>query len=406
MMIRKIAWRNLWRNRRRTLVSISSIFFAVILAILMRSMQEGSYNQMIDTAARFYMGYGQVHQQGYWADKTINQLMEDIPTNRAKINAVENISSVFGRLETFGMAATDSLTKGVMVIGTEPEGENQLSKLAQKLVKGQYLTSNGPDIMVSEGLADFLHLKPGDTLAILGQGYHGATAAGLFAITGIIRHPNPQLNNQTIYMNLPTVQEFVSAPQMLTSYILNMADIRKIDHTLKEARKVLNPEDYEVMSWEELSPEMVNMIEADRAGGVIMVYILYIVIAFGIFSTILMMTIEREREFGILTAVGMEKGKIYHMMILEALFIGMLGMGASVLVGYPILWYMEKHPIPLTGDMAVAMEKMGMEALINFSASMDIIWPQGLAIFLIMLVCTLYPIYHIAKLKTVEAIHA
>ncbi|AZQ61073.1 ABC transporter permease [Flammeovirga pectinis] len=405
-MITKIAWRNLWRSKRRTITSISSIFFAVILAILMRSLQEGSYGQMIDTAARFYMGYGQVHKKGFWEDKSINNLMTDSKKTRDQILSEKNVKDVFGRLETYGMAATDSLTKGVMIVGTEPEGENQLSNLSSKIVKGKYINNNSKGILIGEGLSKYLGLTVNDTLAILGQGYHGATAAELYKIDGVIKHPNPQMNNQVVYMSLPTVQYFVSAPNMLNAYILNVNDNQKIEKTVAGIREKLSGEDFEVMSWAELSPEMVNLINTDREGGKLMIYILYIVIAFGIFSTILMMTIEREREFGILIAVGMVKRKIYNMLLQESLFIGLIGIFSSFLAGFPILLYMENHPIAITGANGDAMAKMGMEPLLRFTASLDIIWPQALLMACIMVLCTVYPIYYISKLKTVEAIHS
>ncbi|WP_062617327.1 ABC transporter permease [Flammeovirga sp. SJP92] len=405
-MITKIAWRNLWRNKRRTITSISSIFFAVILAILMRSLQEGSYGQMIDTAARFYLGYAQVHQNGFWEDKSINNLMTDSEEKRKKILSDQNIKGAFGRLETYAMAATDTLTKGVMIVGTEPEGEDQLSKLSLKMTKGKYLSSESKNIIIGEGLANYLGINVNDTLALLGQGYHGASAAELYKIQGILKHPNPQMNNQVVYMSLPTVQYFVSATNMLNSYILNVHDNRLVDKTVEELKTKLDLDTYEVMSWAELSPEMVNLINTDREGGKLMTYILYVVIAFGIFSTILMMTIEREREFGILIAVGMVRRKIYSMLLQESLFIGMIGIASSIIAGFPILLYMENHPIHLEGAQGEAMAKMGMEPILRFTASLDIIWPQAVLMAVIMVICTIYPIIHVARLKTVEAIHS
>ncbi|KXX70107.1 hypothetical protein AVL50_14650 [Flammeovirga sp. SJP92] len=372
----------------------------------MRSLQEGSYGQMIDTAARFYLGYAQVHQNGFWEDKSINNLMTDSEEKRKKILSDQNIKGAFGRLETYAMAATDTLTKGVMIVGTEPEGEDQLSKLSLKMTKGKYLSSESKNIIIGEGLANYLGINVNDTLALLGQGYHGASAAELYKIQGILKHPNPQMNNQVVYMSLPTVQYFVSATNMLNSYILNVHDNRLVDKTVEELKTKLDLDTYEVMSWAELSPEMVNLINTDREGGKLMTYILYVVIAFGIFSTILMMTIEREREFGILIAVGMVRRKIYSMLLQESLFIGMIGIASSIIAGFPILLYMENHPIHLEGAQGEAMAKMGMEPILRFTASLDIIWPQAVLMAVIMVICTIYPIIHVARLKTVEAIHS
>ena len=190
-----------------------------------------------------------------------------------------------------------------------PDVENQLTGIAGKISSGKYLQPTDDGVVIGDGLARFLKLQINDTLVIITQGYHGISAAGKFPVKGLIKHVSPELNKSIIYMELKTCQNFLGAENKLTSLVVNVADNEIMAKTLKKLKKEIHSP-YSVMSWEEMQPEIVQQIESDRAGGVIMKAILYIVIAFGILGTIMMMIAERRREFGVMISIGMQKRKL------------------------------------------------------------------------------------------------
>ena len=402
-MLIQLAWRNVWRNKRRTIITVSSIFFAVLLALFMRSMQLGSYENMIRNSVELYSGYIQIHRNGYWEDKSINNMMEVTDSVETIVESTPHIDFYIARLEAFVLAASGEISKGVMVIGTSPEEENRMTKLADRVIEGEYIQSDTRGVMVAQGLADYLELHLNDTIVMIGQGYHGTNAVDQYPITAIVRFSNPQQNDNMIYAPIALMQEFTSAHNLCTALVLSIDDLEKQGQVKKHLNASLGKE-YEVMDWQEMQPELVQLIESDNAGGVILLGILYLVIAFGIFGTVMMMTIERRREFGVMVAVGMQKTALGILVTLETVVIGFLGLLISLVLGIFLLLYMYHHPIPMTGNAALAMKEMGIEPLLPFSLDPVIFTSQMLAIVVIVVICLLYPFWSIGQIKPIKAL--
>ena len=402
-MLLQLAWRNVWRNKRRTIITVSSIFFAVLLALFMRSMQTGSYENMIRNSVELYSGYIQIHRNGYWSDKSINNMMELTDSLASAVGGTPHINFFIPRLETFVLAASREISKGVMVIGTTPEEEDRMTELSDRIVEGDYLHDGTRGVMVAEGLAAYLQLGLHDTIVMIGQGYHGANAVDQYPITAIVRFSNPQQNDNTIYAPIALMQEFTSAPGYCTALVISIDDLKKLPEIKRHLQSTVG-EKYEVMDWEEMQPELVQLIKSDNAGGIILLGILYTVIAFGIFGTVMMMSMERRREFGVMIAVGMQKPALSFLVMLETFIIGSLGLAISLVMGIFLLLYMYYHPIPMTGNAALAMEEMGIEPLLPFSLEPGIFISQMLAIVIIMVICLLYPLWNIITMKPIDAL--
>lgn len=401
----KLAWRNLWRNKRRTIITVASIFFGVILSTYMTSMQEGSYENMVENAVRFYSGHIQVQNEDFWENKTINNTFEETDSLKEKIASVPGIQLVVPRLESFALASSKQLTKGSMVLGVDPQSEDQLTEISSKLVRGKYLKKGDDGILMGETLAKYLQIDVGDTLVLLGQGYHGINAAGLFPIRGIFKHPSPMLDRQLIYMDLSTAQSFYSADHLLTSLAMLVNEADEVPHIVKELKaKIHSP--YRVMSWEKMQPELVQQINGDRDSGAIMKVILFLVIGFGILGTIIMMVAERRREFGVMVAVGMQKTRLAWMLVYETFIIGLLGILSGSLAALPILYYEYFHPIKMGGQAGQMMTDMGFAPYMYFSLAPKVFTFQVLIIFIIIVVIAIYPFVNALMLKENKALRA
>jgi len=400
----KLAWRNIWRNKRRTLITVASIFFGVLLSAYMTSMQEGSYSKMVEIVVKFYSGYIQVHHQEYWENKSINNSFDYDQLLVDQLKENKEIDFVIPRLESFGLASADELTRGTAIFGIVPDLENQLTGIAGKIVEGVYLKDVDDGVVIGEGLAKYLKLQIKDTLVIITQGYHGISAAGKFPVNGIIRHVSPELNKSIIYMELKTCQYFLGAENKLTSLVVNVADNEVMNRLLGKLKSEIRPP-FSVMSWEEMQPEIVQQIESDRAGGVIMKAILYIVIAFGMLGTIMMMMAERRREFGVMVSVGMQKGKLASVLFIESLLIGILGILSGVAVTLPLLFIQAQYPIPLTGETAKLMEDFGFEPYMFFSTAPEVFWQQAISIFVLSVLVGIYPVVSTHRIEAIKALH-
>src|ERR1039457_5446901 len=236
----KLAWRNIWRNKRRTLLTAASIFLAVFLALLVRSIQTGWFDNLINIVTESYTGHLQVHKKGYWDDKDINNSMLCTDSLIHVMQSVDNVRDVVPRLEYFALSSFKQQTKGVLLIGTDPLREDNLTHLSRKVIQGKYLDKTNNGILVAQRLASFLGIKTGDTLVLIGQGFHGVSAVGKYPVRGILHFPSPQLDNQMIYMNLPTAQDFFGADKRITSvsFMLKNPDLK--NQPVASLRSVIN----------------------------------------------------------------------------------------------------------------------------------------------------------------------
>mgnify|MGYP000856643470 CR=1 FL=1 len=400
----KIAWRNLWRNKRRTFITIASVFLALFLALLMRSMQFGSYEMMKRDAVRNSTGYIQIHAPGYWEDKTIDNTFEASDELHDKVSALANVSDIIPRLESFALASSGNISKGVGIIGTIPETETKITGLAERVVSGTYFqTIAHPGILIGDDLARYLEVELYDTVTLLSQGYHGASAAMDFQITGILHFPSPEMNRQLVYMTLETARYFFAAPGRLTSYSLLLKDIDHLDETALGLKTTLG-EGYEIMTWEKMLVEIKQQIDSDSISGMFMLAILYVVVAFGIFGTILMITHERKKEFSVMIAVGMKRQKLSFIVFMETMFIGFIGIVAGIVFSIPIVYYFYLNPIPLTGEMADMMLEYNMQPLMPFSNDPAIFVAQSLVVLCLTIIIALYPFFKIMKFNLIRGL--
>lgn len=398
-----LAWRNIWRNKRRSFITIASITFAVLLASVMRSMQLGSYERMIQNAAQFYTGYIQIHQKGYWDDKTLDNSMEYDADTYNLIANTKGVEAAVPRVESFVLSSYETKTKGSLVLGIDPKEEDKLTHLKDKLVEGKYLADDDKSILVAQGLAEYLKVEVGDTLVLIGQGYHGANAAGLYPIKGIVKFPVPAQNKQTLYMSLAEAQWLFDSNDMLTSISLVIDKAKNTDRIVDEISGKVDLSTLEVMGWKTLMPDLVQGIEIDNISGRVMLWILYAVIGFGMFGTFLMMTAERMYEFGVMMAVGMKRLVMQWIIVLEMAMMATIGVLSGISISLPFLFYYHNNPIYFSGDAAEAIESFGVEAAYFFSLQPALFINQAWAIFIMAVILGFYPVYAIQRLKPVTA---
>lgn len=358
---------------------------------------------MLNNVVSFYFGYAQIHASGYWEEQTIDRSIELIPDQLASWEKSIGGYKLRPRLESFALASTGPATMGVMISGVDPAGEDQLTKLSSRLVKGSYFSNGKDEILLSEGIATELNLGVGDTMVLLSQGYHGVTAASKYPISGILRFGSPDLNKMLVFMPLPTAQDFFGAENRATSLVIELQSTNQVPGVLKILRKQLDPAEFEIMGWEELIPDLVQARAMDDAGNVIMLLILYIIIAFGLLGTVLMMVREREYEFGVLVAIGMHRIQLFGIVWAEILFLSAVGAIIGMVLAMPVVWYFHVNPIVFTGEMAAAYEKFGVEPIIPTVVELRIFLNQALVIFSLATFMAFYPLFKIMKLSPIQS---
>lgn len=403
MLYFNLAWRNIWRNKRRTIITMLSIVVAVFLASVMRSMQEGQYQDMIENTVGSFSGYIQVHADGYWDDKTLDNTLIAADSVYAKIRTEESVQAIVPRLESFALAAGQNQSRPAMVMGIDVQAEKALSDPEKRIQTGSYFERNDEhSVIIGSELMQRLDVQLGDSLVLIGQGFRGMSATGLYEIKGTIGFPNPQLNRNLVMMPLETAQYFLAAEDRLTALSLILDDTDQVESTVNSLQSTFS-DDYEVMSWEIMMPELVQTIEADRGSGLIIIFILYIVVGFGILGTVLMMITERTYELGVMISVGTPRWVIALMLSIEILLMAFVGAGIGIIVSIPIAWYFNINPIQFSGDIAEVYQSYGMEAVLQFSTEPVVFYSQGITIFIITLVFSVLPLIKASRLNPVEA---
>ncbi len=402
-MLVTLAWRNIWRQKRRTVLTASALALALFLSLTMRAMQEGSYSISIDNAARFYTGLIQLQHPDYKESQSINDLLPMDEKFLQPVLSNKQISFYLPRLESFALAASGERSKGVMVIGAIPSQEDVYSHLSQKLIHGNYLNNDDRQVLIGERLANYFNLQVGNEIILYGQGYHGQTAAGLYPVKGILRFPLPQLDSQLIYMPLNLAQELYSTGTQVTAWVLHTHDLSEINQTA-QSLKVSYSNKVNVQSWQQLAPELAQQITMDKISGIFMLYILYGVVGFGLFATITMMTLERQREFAVMLATGMLRSKLATLVVTESLFISILGIGFGLILSFPVLGYLYFNPIQMTGDAAQMMLESGFEPIIPVQVTPSMVSNQIIAVITLLLFSLIYPLVRITRLNLANSL--
>ena len=404
-MIFKIAWRNIYRNKKRSLITITSIFGALFLIILMRALQFGFYDKLIETVVESYAGYVEVHADGFWDNQNLDNSMEVDQSLINDIKSVEGVENIVQRLQTFSLISMGEKTKGGVINGINISEEQKITDWSKKMVSGSFDIGDD-EIIIGKGIAEYFDIKEDDTLILYGQGYRGMMAAGKYPVKGIIDLKNPDLNKLGIFMTIESARNYVSSEEISTHIIIDKEKYYKEENIVVDLSNVLS-KDYEIMSWKETLPEIEQTITADSAGGVIMAFILYIIVVFGMFGTVLMMTEERKYEFGVLISIGMSRIRLFGIVLIETVILSMIGVVLAILITYPICYYYYLNPIDMADLMGEGadqmMEEMGFSPIAPMSIEWNIPLTHALVIFISSLLISIYPAIKISKLNPVKS---
>jgi len=404
-MILKIALRNIYRNKKRSLITISSIFAALFFIVLMRALQFGFYDKLIETVVESYAGYVEIHADGFWDNQSLDNSMEVDQRLIDDIKSVEGVDNIVQRLQTFSLISMGDKTKGGVINGINISEEQKITDWNKKMLSGSVNLGDN-EIIIGKGIAKYFDVAENDTLILYGQGYRGMMAAGKFPIRGIIDLKNPDLNKLGVFMNMETARNYVSSDEISTHIIIDKEQYYKEEKIVDDLSQLLS-DDFEVMTWKQTLPEIEQTITADSAGGIIMAFILYVIVVFGMFGTVLMMTEERKYEFGVLISIGMSRMRLFGIILIETIILSMIGVVMAILITYPISYYYYLNPINLAdlmGDGADMMiEEMGFSPIAPMSISWDIPLSHALVIFIFSLIISIYPAIKIMKLNPVKS---
>jgi len=402
----QMAWRNVWRNPRRSVLTMAAVAFAAVILIFMLSWQFGSYDTMINTAVSIHTGHLQVQAEGYRDKQRIGQVVEQ-PERVARVVArTDGVAAHTARAGAFSLVSSEDRTYAALVVGIDPEREPAVSTLESLVRKGSFLS---PDdryrALIGRLLARSLKVDVGDEIVLLGQGRDGSIAASAVRVKGVFESGQDEFDRSTVQIPLTAFQEVYAmrgAVHELVVLCRDLEDVPVVKECLASALGALD-EGLVVLDWKELMPGLVQSIQMDLAVGFIFYVILILVVAFSILNTFLMAIFERKKEFGVLLALGSSPGRISRMILVECGLMTGLGIAAGILLGAAVTLYFESRGIAFSGAEEV-LRQFGLPERMYPELSFLSTAVGAGVVLLITSFAVIYPALRVLRLRPVEAI--
>ncbi len=399
-----IAWRNLWRRARRTLLTVASAASGLALLLIFLGIGDGGHSQMIESAVRMGSGHVVIQQKGYRERGGIGRVLDENQLRMAESWAKSAtgkfpIRYIARRTFASGLASSSDGATGVLIIGIQPGVEREASQFDDKLIKGEFLNPDDRDrVIIGEGVARKLSLDVGQKLVLMAQAAHVAEIQSrLVRVGGIMRAGLEEFDQVLVLMPLTTSQQLLMLDGEVHQVALLM-DSEHLSEDLASLGKKQLPE-MEVLSWGEVLPELKDFIRIDDGGNYLFNLVIFLLIGFTVLNTLLMSVLERNREYALLDALGLTPGKRFAMVILEATVIAALAVVVGLTLGYGVHLYLHFHGLPLdlfySGDISAA--GVTLDPVIYSDLSLNRIVGSMLLVFGLILMLALIPARHAAR---------
>jgi len=403
----KMAWRNIWRHPRRTLLTVGAIAFASAILVFMLSFQFGTYETMINSSVKISTGHLQIQAEGYQDKKEMRLVVSDPAPIGDILERIQEVEAYTYRAQTFSMVSSEERTYGILVVGIDPEKEANVSTLKTIVREGSYLSAGDMDgALVGNLLAKNLQVGLGDELTVLGQARDGSVAAALVKVRGIYDSALDDFDRSSIQISLDNFQEVYAMQGGIHEVVVVGRSLREIPAIKRAVVSGIEEIDPEVplaaLDWMDLVPGLYQAIQMDLIGGLIFYLLLIIVVAFSILNTFLMAIFERTREFGVMMAVGTTPGRLTKVLLVESVGMTLVGIVSGIVLGCILTLYFQAHGIDFTGSSEL-LSQYGISGRMYPKLSLLTIVIGPSLVFLITVLAALYPALKIRRLRPVEA---
>jgi len=405
-IIFRLAWRNLWRNRRRTWLTAGAIAFSTILLVGWVPIQFGAYDIMINASLRVFPGHAQIQRRGYQDKQKIRNTINNAESLATSLRSNPLYEGVSVRAQGFVLLSSGTRSYGAQVVGVEPKHEGGTSSIPGQVKEGRYLSSiDAKEIVIGRALARNLKLKVGDEVTLLGGGKDGSVAAAILPVVGIFESGSNELDRFFSEIPLHTFQNIFSMGASAHTIAIigkSVDEQTKLISALNNA--ISDRSDVIVLGWEALIPGMKEAIKIDKVSGFIFLGILIAIVIFSILNTFLMSILERTREFGLMLALGSRPKRIAGLMMLESALLTMIGLVIGFVIGSALVYWAHVEGIHYPGVEELA-EQFNLPDMSRIYPQMKVFnFLLGpITIFVATNLAAWIPILRIRKLEPVEA---
>jgi putative ABC transport system permease protein len=401
----RMAWRNVWRNKRRTLIAVVAIGLGLVFLVFMDGSIAGFQQAIFGNAVRLQGGNVQVHAPGY-GEKAKRLPLLPLVDAEAVVRAARAQSQVVAtsrRINTGGFVSSREATMPVIITGIEPELEAPVGLLAGNISQGRYLTAGDEDlILIGQAMATRLKVAVGDRITLLGRATHEQMRRRTMTVVGIYDLGLPEAEKQMVYISLAEAQTLFGLRDQATEVVVALQSVGQEKAVVAALQAALPA--YEVASWQELNPEMNQSLQVDKQVMSIFGMVVLLIAGVGILNLMLMAVFERTREIGLLAAMGLKRHEILGLFLLEGVLIGLLGSLVGGVLGGLVVSAVGQTGIRLSiAEMGEMMALLGDR--LYPMLRIDLLLGRALTVAVIAALASLYPAWQASKREPAEALH-
>ena len=401
----KLAWRNIWRNGRRSILTMLAICFATFASIAMRGVQLGTYAINIDNVANMFSGYLQIQKKGFQQNPSINKCFKPSDRLLSEIKSSEYVTAYSERIYADGLISFKENSFGAAIFGLDPNSEKNVTRIADQIHTGRFFKNDSTyEIVVGYKLLENLKANIGDVVVILSQGTDGSLGNLKFRISGTIKTGSPQFDEMGVFMELTKADELLAMYGRKHVIVIRIDKLDNLYDAQTDLKNKITNSDLQVLNWEEVMPEFKNSIEFDNISGIFYLFILLLIVAFGILNTVLMSITERYHEFGVTISIGMPQRKLVALVLLETALLTIVGIIFGNIIGYGINYYLIHNPIEFGKEIAVIYEEYGFLPIMVSSLKLSMFINTSFSVLAISFIAAIYPAYKLYKLEPLKGI--
>jgi ABC-type lipoprotein release transport system permease subunit len=405
MLFWQMAWRNVWRYRRRSLLTVLTIALGLAFDILMRGIGDGFHEQMVDNSVRAGIGHIEIHRTGYRHDPALSKTLPGVPLLESVVPQTPHLRGYSFRVLGDGLASTAENSAGVSVVGIVPQAERSVTTIDRAVIAGRFLDdAMSRPILIGERLSQSLEARLNDKVVLMAQAADGAMGAQLFRVAGIFRSGSPELDRGVVYLLRRDAQSLFSLGGGLTEAALLLDSSESVPAALQFLSGRLSGQAVEVLPWYAIEPFLRQFIEMDDAFFYIIVLILFVVISVGILNTVMMSVFERVREFGMMMALGAKPRQVVRLVVQEAAVLAVLGAALGAVLGSASTLVFAYAGIDLSGYAEGASALGITTTVIHPQLTPRNLIFSDLSVVAVVLLVAFYPAIKAAGLRPVEAI--
>ena len=403
----RLAWRNIWRNRRRTWLTVGAMIFSNLILIFMVSMQLGVYQLMIGNTLAAFTGHLQVQHRGYLEEPKMRSTLPNIDELATNLRQQLGSDAISARAAAFVLASSEQRSFGLQVVGVQPKTEPLVSTLPGLVEQGSYFSDTDTDeILIGSVLARNLQVNAGDEITLLGSGVDGSFAAAVVRVVGIFNSGIVDIDRSMAQLPLAFFQSVFGMDSQGHSIVVAVPGLLQVSKWMDDINGAIeNYPELVVHDWEALLPGLKQAIQADLSGAWFIYSVLIVLIAFSVLNTQLMTVLERTREFGTMLALGVSPGKLAKLVMTETALLSGLGLLLGLVVGFLVTLYFHYSGIVLSGAEEMTL-RFNLPNRIHPHINGFSLLAGPLVIFFFSLLAALYPALRLFLLQPVPAMRA